>query len=232
MRLQITASCLRACLATLLAVAGASAASAPSEGGLYIAGAGFSFQVAAERAMAQNPGGRRFFLLTLPPEAAALAASASPAQRRLRERVLTANGVLLVELAMKAVEIDPGYAMAHAILGEAAATVFQSCETELSWLDRAEKHVAEAERLDPALPDLRVARAKMLWNKVFNFPAETALRELTLALRIDAHHVGALRLWAGRSSQSPPQRATRSLRDLRCCPARRPDRLRSSLTPS
>lgn len=96
MRLQITASCLRACLATLLAVAGASAASAPSEGGLYIAGAGFSFQVAAERAMAQNPGGRRFFLLTLPPEAAALAASASPAQRRLRERVLTANGVLLV----------------------------------------------------------------------------------------------------------------------------------------
>lgn len=96
MRLQITAPCLRACLATLLAVAGASAASAPSEGGLYIAGAGFSFQVAAERAMAQNPGGRRFFLLTLPPEAAALGASASPAQRRLRERVLAANGVLLV----------------------------------------------------------------------------------------------------------------------------------------
>ncbi|HRC38047.1 MAG TPA: hypothetical protein PK420_08270, partial [Rubrivivax sp.] len=83
MRLQITASCLRACLATLLAVAGASAASAQSEGGLYIAGAGFSFQVAAERAMSQNPDGRRFFLLTLPPETAALgAASASPAQRR------------------------------------------------------------------------------------------------------------------------------------------------------
>jgi hypothetical protein len=41
---------LRACLAALLAVAGASAASAPSEGGLYIAGASFSFVVAAERA--------------------------------------------------------------------------------------------------------------------------------------------------------------------------------------
>lgn len=96
MRLQITSSGLRACLAAGLAVAGASAASAPSEGGLYIAGAGFSFEVAAERGMAQNPGGRRFFLLTLPPEAAALGASASPAQRRLRERVLAANGVLLV----------------------------------------------------------------------------------------------------------------------------------------
>jgi hypothetical protein len=96
MRLQMTASCLRACLAVVLALAGASAASAPSEGGLYIAGAGFSFQVAAERAMAQNPGGRRFFLLTLPLEAAALGASASPVQRGLRERVLAANGVLLV----------------------------------------------------------------------------------------------------------------------------------------
>ena len=96
MRLQITASCLRACLAALLTVASASAASAPSEGGLYVAGAGFSFQVAAERAMSQNPGGRRFFLLTLPPEAATLGAAASPVQRRLRERVLAANGVLLV----------------------------------------------------------------------------------------------------------------------------------------
>ena len=77
-------------------MAGTSGASAQSEGGLYVAGAGFSFQVAAERAMSQNPGGRRFFLLTLPPEVAALGASASPVQRRLRERVVAANGVLLV----------------------------------------------------------------------------------------------------------------------------------------
>jgi hypothetical protein len=96
MRMQIAASCLRNCLAAMLAVAGASAAPAPSEGGVYIAGAGFSFQVAAEQALSQNPGGRRFFLLTLPPEAASLGASASKAQRRLRERVVAANGVLLV----------------------------------------------------------------------------------------------------------------------------------------
>jgi hypothetical protein len=93
---QITACCMRACLVALLAVAGASAASAQAEGGLYIAGAGFGFQVAAERAISQNPGGRRFFLLTLPPEAAALGVSASPLQRGLRERVVAANGVLLV----------------------------------------------------------------------------------------------------------------------------------------
>jgi hypothetical protein len=80
----------------VVALACASAASAQSEGGLYIAGAGFSFQAAAERAMSQNPGGRRFFLLALPPESAALSASATGARAKLRQRVVAANGVLLV----------------------------------------------------------------------------------------------------------------------------------------
>ncbi len=83
-------------VAALLCVAFVSGASAQSEGGLYLAGAGFSFQVAAERAIAQNPGGGRFFLLSLPPQTAALTTSASPAQSRVRDRVVAANGVLLV----------------------------------------------------------------------------------------------------------------------------------------
>lgn len=70
--------------------------SAPTEGGLYIAGAGFSFQTAANRGIAQNPGGRRFFVLAVPPETAALSASANAKLSALRERVLAANGVLLV----------------------------------------------------------------------------------------------------------------------------------------
>jgi hypothetical protein len=80
-------------LAATLLVA---AAWARSEGGLYIAGAGFSFQAAAERALSQNPGGRRFFLLSVPPETAALAATARPAVVSLRNRVVAGNGVLLV----------------------------------------------------------------------------------------------------------------------------------------
>lgn len=86
------------CLALALALAASlsTAASAQTEGGLYIAGSGFTFQEAAQRGISQNPGGRRFFLLSLPPEAGALVSAATPAQQRLRERVLTANGVLLV----------------------------------------------------------------------------------------------------------------------------------------
>jgi len=82
--------------AVLAAAACSTSVWAQPEGGLYIAGAGFSFQVAADRAMAQNPGGRRFFLLSLPPESRALASSASPAMTARRNRVLSANGVLLV----------------------------------------------------------------------------------------------------------------------------------------
>jgi hypothetical protein len=81
---------------TVAMLASAPAARAQSEGGLYIAGAGFSFEVAAERGLRQNPGGRRFFVLALPAEAAALAASAGGPAAALRERVLAANGVLLV----------------------------------------------------------------------------------------------------------------------------------------
>jgi hypothetical protein len=85
------------CLAALMG-AGAMplALAAPAQGGLYIAGAGFSFKAAANRAMSQNPGGRRFFLLSLPPESAALSSGANANISSLRSRVLAANGVLLV----------------------------------------------------------------------------------------------------------------------------------------
>ena len=79
-----------------LALLWSATAFAASQGGLYIAGDGFSFSTAAERGLAQNPGGRRFFVLTLPPEAGALLRTAPPAQVRLRDRVIAANGVLLV----------------------------------------------------------------------------------------------------------------------------------------
>jgi hypothetical protein len=79
-----------------VALAAAGAASAQTEGGLYIAGAGASFQAAAQRALAQNRGGQRFFVLALPPETSALTTRASAAQAALRDRVQQSNGVLFV----------------------------------------------------------------------------------------------------------------------------------------
>jgi len=71
-------------------------ASAQTEGGLYIAGYGFSFQEVADRAIAQNPGRQRFFLLSLPPQTQALATSAAGPLAAARDRVVATNGVLLV----------------------------------------------------------------------------------------------------------------------------------------
>jgi hypothetical protein len=88
---------LAALVAAVCTAAVPALAHAQSEGGLYVAGgAGFTFQQAAERGVAQNPGGQRFFVLAVPPETAALMTTASGALAAARNRVIKANGVLLV----------------------------------------------------------------------------------------------------------------------------------------
>jgi hypothetical protein len=85
-----------AALAAAVCTAGIAApASAQSEGGLYIAGYGFTFAEVADRAIAHNPGGRRFFVLALPEEADALQSNAARPLAAARDRVIAANGVVL-----------------------------------------------------------------------------------------------------------------------------------------
>jgi intracellular sulfur oxidation DsrE/DsrF family protein len=87
-------------LACGAAIAAACAASPPAlgqaEGGLYIAGDGFSFEQAAEQGLARNPKGQRFFVLVLPPNGAALTKAASRSAAAVRERVSAAGGVFYV----------------------------------------------------------------------------------------------------------------------------------------
>src|SRR5262245_49228933 len=82
-------------VATALSTGGVPAA-APSEGGLYIAGAGFTFQQAAQQAIANNSGGQHFFVLAIPPEARALMTTATGQLVAARDRVVAAGGVLMV----------------------------------------------------------------------------------------------------------------------------------------
>ena len=88
---------LLACSAALVAAcAAAPAARAQAEGGLYIAGDGFTFEQAAEQGLARNPKGQRFFVLVLPPNGAALTKSASRTAAATRDRVVAAGGVFFV----------------------------------------------------------------------------------------------------------------------------------------
>jgi hypothetical protein len=81
-----------ACAAGAAAIATAQSA----EGGLYIAGDGFSFARAAAQALGMNPVGQRFFLLSLPPETRALETSATGPLAAVRDRVIAAGGTLYV----------------------------------------------------------------------------------------------------------------------------------------
>ena len=72
------------------------AALAQAEGGLYIADGSFSFEQAANRGLAQNRQGTRFFVLALPPRTAAMTTAAPRATVTLRDRVTASGGVLLV----------------------------------------------------------------------------------------------------------------------------------------
>ena len=109
---------------------------------------------------------------------------------------VSSSSSVAVDLLEEAIALDPDYALAHALYGEACAALFNTGQLSAQWLDRAQKALETAEILDPSLPDVRVTRARIVWTKTFNFPAETALRELRLALTADPDHVGALRLWA------------------------------------
>lgn len=91
-----TGRAVRLAAAALIGLALPCAAFAQDEGGLYIAGSGFSFEQAANRGLAQNPNGRRFFLLALPPNTKALTKAASKSAAALRDRVTSQGGVILV----------------------------------------------------------------------------------------------------------------------------------------
>jgi len=83
-------------IAAAICAGTAATAGAQAEGGLYIAGAGSSFQQTAQKGIKNNPRGQRFFLLSLPPETRALMVNATPQLAALRDRVIAANGMLYV----------------------------------------------------------------------------------------------------------------------------------------
>jgi hypothetical protein len=94
-----------ACAAGAAMTAGAQT----EEGGLYIAGAGFSFAQAAAHALGMNPVGQRFFLLSLPPETRALETSATGPVAAVRDRVIAAGATLYVcQRDIDSGKVNPG----------------------------------------------------------------------------------------------------------------------------
>lgn len=91
-----------------------------------------------------------------------------------------------IELLKRAIELDPGYALAHARLGYAYAWTAIIYETNAhSRIEEARHETDVAETLDPQLADVHVARAFIHWSYYGGWRVDAAVRELRLAQQLD-----------------------------------------------
>lgn len=81
-----------------------------------------------------------------------------------------------------AVERDPEFALAHAILSFVSMNIHFQFDPQRTWLQRAEDHCRLALALDPMLPEGHLARAWILWSPAKNFQHAEAIAALELVL--------------------------------------------------
>jgi eukaryotic-like serine/threonine-protein kinase len=86
----------------------------------------------------------------------------------------------------KAIEADPNFALAHAQLGYAYATLAVFLDpTHPKWVDRAREEIDRAEQLDPQLAETHLARFQLLYSEFEGYQGEAAAREALLANRLN-----------------------------------------------
>jgi TolB-like protein len=82
----------------------------------------------------------------------------------------------------RAVERDPGFALAHAWLSQVSMQIYNLFDPQLLWLQRSEEHCERALALDPELPEAHWARAVILWSPAKNFQHAEAIAALERVL--------------------------------------------------
>jgi TolB-like protein len=111
-----------------------------------------------------------------------------------------------IDLFKKAVEIDSNYALAHAQLGFAYAWIADFKEGGPGLIANAKEELRAAERLDPQLAEVHVARSFIAWSHYGDWQIEEAIREARLAKEIDSsipsNVLGALYYHVGLEEQS------------------------------
>ncbi len=98
-----------------------------------------------------------------------------------------------IECFEKALDLDPGSALAMVGLADAWSRLGFSFDPEGDWYERAEALCAKALSLAPDLPEGRYLRGRMLWNPRKGFDHAGAMREFAAALSGrpslgEAHH--------------------------------------------
>jgi len=103
---------------------------------------------------------------------------------------------------VRATELDPGYALAHAQLGYAYVrqVLYEgySPEVQRQYFERARVALGRAESLQPSLPLVHVVRAQLLFSREAGWDIDGALESLRRARKVDpeAGHLEAATLFA------------------------------------
>jgi DNA-binding winged helix-turn-helix (wHTH) protein/tetratricopeptide (TPR) repeat protein len=89
-----------------------------------------------------------------------------------------------------AVNRDPAFSLAHAVLSLVCATRHFEVDPASTWLEKAEFHCRRALELDPDVAEGHVANAYLLWGPSKNFQHAEAIAELkrTLTLQSNQPH--------------------------------------------
>ncbi len=90
-----------------------------------------------------------------------------------------------VDLLEKAIELDPDFALAHAQLGFAYAWIADFTQGRPELIVSAKEQLRVAERLDPQLAEVHVARSFVAWSSYENWQVTAAIREGRLAKRLN-----------------------------------------------
>jgi DNA-binding winged helix-turn-helix (wHTH) protein/tetratricopeptide (TPR) repeat protein len=113
-----------------------------------------------------------------------------------------------IALLSRAVERDPEFALAHAVLSYACAVKHFESDVSPAWLEKAESHCGLALEMDPNLAEGHLARAYILWSPARNFAHAEAIAELQKAVALQpnvqhAHNrLGTICAHIGRFAES------------------------------
>jgi eukaryotic-like serine/threonine-protein kinase len=94
---------------------------------------------------------------------------------------------LAIDLFKKAIDLDPQYALAHAQLGYAYSRIAVFQEDNPALIEQAKRELDIAERLDPQLAEVHVARYFISFSQYEGWQVEPAMRQLRLAQQLDPH---------------------------------------------
>jgi DNA-binding winged helix-turn-helix (wHTH) protein/TolB-like protein len=92
---------------------------------------------------------------------------------------------LAVDLFKKAIDLDPNYSLAHTQLGYAYARIAVFQEDNPALIEQAKQQLGIAERLDPQLAEVHVARYFIVFSQYEGWQVEAGIRELRLAQQLD-----------------------------------------------